>query len=205
MTKASDNQFPKVTFLESAAPATPGSGLGFLYEKTDNKLYFKNDAGTETELTAAGSATVPNAHGARVKRASGNFSVGNNTYTAIQFDAEDFDTDAIHDNSTQNTRLTIPTITGVTTGLWSLSAGGYTDASSGRTDVKFRVNNTTDIAVDLINGPASVMGFQLTTKYVFTAADYVECFVRTSGGSFNVVYDAGFSPRFEIAFLGKVT
>ena len=58
MAKASDNQFPKVTLAESAAPATPGTGLGFLYEKTDNKLYFKNDAGTETELTAAGTAIV---------------------------------------------------------------------------------------------------------------------------------------------------
>lgn len=56
MTKASDNQYPKVTFLESSAPSTPASTLGYLYEKTDGKLYFKNDGGTETELTAAGSS-----------------------------------------------------------------------------------------------------------------------------------------------------
>lgn len=52
MAKASDNLFPKVTFAESAAPATPASGRGFLYEKTDGKLYFKDDAGTEYDLTA---------------------------------------------------------------------------------------------------------------------------------------------------------
>lgn len=52
MAKGSANQFPKVTFAESAAPSTPSSGLGLLYEKTDGNLYFKNDAGTEVQLTA---------------------------------------------------------------------------------------------------------------------------------------------------------
>jgi hypothetical protein len=51
MTKASDNQFPKVTFAESAAPGTPASGLGVMYEKTDGKPYFKNDAGTEYDMS----------------------------------------------------------------------------------------------------------------------------------------------------------
>lgn len=54
MTKFSENQSPKLTMLESAAPSTPSAGLGFIYEKTDGKLYFKNDAGTETELTNVG-------------------------------------------------------------------------------------------------------------------------------------------------------
>jgi hypothetical protein len=51
--KASDNQFPKLIVAEVAAPATPASGLGYLYEKTDGALYFKNDAGTETNLSTA--------------------------------------------------------------------------------------------------------------------------------------------------------
>lgn len=33
------------------APGTPDSGFGKLYVKSDGKLYFKNDAGTETEVT----------------------------------------------------------------------------------------------------------------------------------------------------------
>lgn len=36
---------------EISAPSTPTSGSGVLYGKSDGKLYFKNDAGTETELT----------------------------------------------------------------------------------------------------------------------------------------------------------
>ena len=37
---------------EVAAPSTPDSGYGVLYEKTDGKPYFKNDAGTEYDLTS---------------------------------------------------------------------------------------------------------------------------------------------------------
>ena len=38
--------------VEKAAPSTPPAGEGRIYEKTDNLLYFKNDAGTEFDLTA---------------------------------------------------------------------------------------------------------------------------------------------------------
>lgn len=41
---------------EASAPSTPASGFGMIYEKTDGKLYFKNDAGTEYDLTASPSA-----------------------------------------------------------------------------------------------------------------------------------------------------
>lgn len=39
---------------QGSSPATPASGYGIVYAKTDGKLYFKNDAGTETDLTATG-------------------------------------------------------------------------------------------------------------------------------------------------------
>jgi hypothetical protein len=39
---------------EIAKPSTPASGFGRIYAKSDNKLYFINDAGTESDLTAAG-------------------------------------------------------------------------------------------------------------------------------------------------------
>lgn len=54
MAKASDNVFPKVQFSEEAAPATPASGQAVLYSKADGKPYWKDDAGTETDLTATG-------------------------------------------------------------------------------------------------------------------------------------------------------
>jgi hypothetical protein len=50
-----------ITVAEIAPPSTPSTGFGTIYAKTDGKLYFKNDAGTETDLTAgagAGSGSV---------------------------------------------------------------------------------------------------------------------------------------------------
>ena len=45
---------PKLTLFEqSSSPATPVSSTGEIYCKSDGKLYFKNDSGTETELTLA--------------------------------------------------------------------------------------------------------------------------------------------------------
>lgn len=43
---------------EVVAPATPVSGFGRLYAKTDNLLYWLNDLGTEYVLTAAGTVTA---------------------------------------------------------------------------------------------------------------------------------------------------
>lgn len=38
---------------QASAPGTPAAGYGYLYQKSDGNLYFKDDAGTEFNLTAA--------------------------------------------------------------------------------------------------------------------------------------------------------
>ena len=38
----------------TTAPSTPSSGEGVFYEKNDGKIYFKNDGGTEYDLTSSG-------------------------------------------------------------------------------------------------------------------------------------------------------
>lgn len=53
--KASVNEFPKVTFAEGAAPATPAAGLVIAYAKSDGLLYSKDAAGVETPLGGGGS------------------------------------------------------------------------------------------------------------------------------------------------------
>lgn len=60
----------RVTFEETTAPATPATGKGELYEKTDGDLYFLNDAAVERNLSAAAS-TVPIVVNARVSLTTG--------------------------------------------------------------------------------------------------------------------------------------
>lgn len=54
MAKASENIFPKLQFSEETAPGTPSADQAVIYVKADGKLYLKDDAGTETDLTATG-------------------------------------------------------------------------------------------------------------------------------------------------------
>lgn len=47
----------KVTLNEAAAPGTPATAKVAIYAKADGKVYCKDDAGTESDLTA-GSGTI---------------------------------------------------------------------------------------------------------------------------------------------------
>jgi hypothetical protein len=168
-----------------------------------------HDALDHTGLTGVGGSVIA-AHGCLVKRASGNFSIGNNVYTEVEFNGTEYDTDSMHDPASANTRITIPSISGVTTGLWIFTAGGYADPTT-RLDTLIRKNaagnpaSGTALGFDLRAGSASVQGFALTVHAVLTAGDYVEVFVRSTGGAANIAFDAEGSPRLAAAFLGKVT
>lgn len=79
---------------------------------------------------------------------SGTQSLNNNTYTALLFNAEDFDVAAMHDTGTNTDRITIPTGGG---GLYSVggyvtfnesSAGGGGVANVGQRGVQVTVNGT---------------------------------------------------------------
>jgi hypothetical protein len=41
---------------QASSPSTPGSGYGRLYVKSDGHIYFKNDGGTEVDLSAGGTS-----------------------------------------------------------------------------------------------------------------------------------------------------
>ena len=58
-------------------------------------------------VTGGGGSTA--FHGASVIRSSGTQSIAHNTFTPVQFNGENFDTDGFHDNATNNSRLTVPT------------------------------------------------------------------------------------------------
>lgn len=48
-----------ITVPEIAAPSTPAAGTVHIYAKSDGKLYIKDDAGTETDLTGGGGSIAP--------------------------------------------------------------------------------------------------------------------------------------------------
>ena len=59
-----------VTIAEVASPSSPGSGYGTVYAKNDGKLYYKNSAGVEYDLTA-GAGTSMYSRGAGLPSTAG--------------------------------------------------------------------------------------------------------------------------------------
>lgn len=82
MTKASDNIFPKVTFVEGAAPASPAaSDFSLYFDSADHLLKWKNSAGAVTTIatgTSTGVATDP------IWDAAGDLAVGTGADTAAR-------------------------------------------------------------------------------------------------------------------------
>jgi hypothetical protein len=130
------------------------------------------------------------AKGVRAHRATSQ-SIPNTTSTAVQWDAEGFDTSGFHDNVTNNTRLTVPAGEGgryLVSGVISMfgTLGTYRE-------VLIRVSGTN---VGLINlAPAEFGRFPFAFAITVAAGEYVEVFVaQNSGGALDV--QAGASESF---------
>jgi hypothetical protein len=125
--------------------------------------------------------------------------IANNTDTALAFNSEDFDTDGFHDNSTNNSRITIP----------SGKAGYYQigtlidldNSSAGARSITIKKNGTTDkafYATPTVNYPSA----NLETILYLAVGDYVQFFTtQNSGGTVNQFVD-GANGQFYAFFIG---
>lgn len=98
--------------------------------------------------------------------------------TALVWDSEDSDAGGMHNNSTNNTRITAPIA-----GTYEFSVSLFNSNTSGMGTVYARRNGTTDISGSLDRGTAdSVAALPLQTVFpvVLSANDYVEIMVLHS-------------------------
>ncbi len=123
--------------------------------------------------------------------------VNTGTYTAIAFNGEAFDTDNFHDNSTNNTRLTIP----------SGKDGKYLCIVA----VQFAGTGTNDTAVDLrengngrrimyLKSPNGDLYLAFSMIIESVAGDYLELFVNP--GANTQVVSGSNRTNFTIQYLG---
>lgn len=111
-------------------------------------------------------------------RKSANQTPGNNAWTMISWDVEDYDTLSLHNNATNNTRLTVPTGgAGVYLITYHIAIGtGTTD-----TYLQFSVNG---VQVPGRVGPRSHstnLAVGISRHFALSATDYVETGVYTNG------------------------
>lgn len=169
---------------------------------TDDELgHVKVDGTTITadENGVISIASAPTIPAARVYHDASQ-SIANNTETVLAFNSERFDTDTMHNNSTNNSRLTCKTA-----GKYIITAGiDWQEVVGGDRQVIIRLNGTTILAAD--RRPASSGGKcnqTITTVYDLAVNDYIEIIARhTQGDSLSVISGSNYSPEFSMVLEG---
>ena len=139
--------------------------------------------GLPTWATPASGSTFV---GAKGKRDGTSQSISNNTFTAVLFNAEDYDTDSIHSTSSNTDRFTVPT---GKDGKWAISASVlFGGSSSGERRIAIYKNGATANTDNRLSGQGSA-GQTMAVNSVFNlvATDYLSIYVyQDSGGSLNL-------------------
>ena len=103
--------------------------------------------------------------------------------TACQFDTELTDTDAFHDNSTNNTRLTVPV--GMSGTYVIVGQGGWDSSATGKRVLDLRVSGSNYIQTAQFDASADAPDptFQVVGLYPLVAGDYVELMAFQNSGT----------------------
>ena len=165
-----------LTLREVSAPSSPSTGEVYLYAKSDGKAYIKDDAGTETDLTGAGSFGSP------VATQTANADGGDSTYARSDHEhkhaffgsAYQFGTGDVTSAGTLNTTKDYAVSGGTVTALVMPHGGKVMgigvrlgNARTGGT-ITFQVYNQT--TTTLIGPTATINGTDTQTAYAAAAS-----------------------------------
>lgn len=182
--------------------AKGGTGADLSATGGANQIVRQNSAGGAFTVSALARADLPAHNGCRVYN-NANISIGNAATQFVTFNSERYDTDSIHSTSVNTGRLTIPFA-----GKWLVTcAVSFAANATGARAIQIWLNAATVIAttfVPAVGGGTLTTDIAVSTVYQFAANDYLELGVyQSSGGNLNLLYGAGYSPEFAVAFLGK--
>lgn len=180
------------TAREAATGMVPADVGKLARQLDDDSLWMLTDDDPVTWVAIGGGGGGSAAAAVRAKRASGDVALST-TYAQIQFNAEDYDTSAFHDNSTAPSRFTAPS-----TGKYHISVCGYCDVACIASILK---NGTTAIAVGG-SSLAVIAPINIAIDCELSAGDYVELQIKTTTGTGNLLYDANVSPIFCMHSIG---
>jgi hypothetical protein len=136
-------------------------------------------AGIPSWVTPAGGSFV----GVRTTK-SASQTVSNTTLTTITWDVETYDTSAIHDNATNNSRFTVPA---GSTGYWHFDCNLSYSGASGGSSMRIVKNGTTLMGgEDQIVSGAYYQG-RIQGNFYLSATDYLEIKIfQFTGGNVDV-------------------
>lgn len=124
-------------------------------------------------------------------------SIADNTWTAVVLNSERWDTDAIHDTSTNNSRCTAKTA-----GKYIISGHlSWPGNATGVRHAAIKLNGSTFLAIQ--EAPADgTEAVQVSTATVYDLAvnDYLELFaMQNSGGALNIEANGNYSAELSIS------
>jgi hypothetical protein len=121
------------------------------------------------------------------------------TWTAINFGFENFDTDTFHDNTTNNSRITIPT------GLGGKYLVNYTQrwdpSGTGTRDANLYVNGSS-VCTQSMTASSTYASNSKSVILSLSAGDYVQLYVYHTVGSNLNFYPRNEEQPFQIEYLG---
>jgi len=124
-------------------------------------------------------------------------SIVDSTWTPLAFNSERFDTDTMHDNVTNNLRLTCKT-----EGRYIITGNvAFASNSVGTRMARILLNGITPIIMKTINPvTGSSTRTDITTIYDLAVNDYIQLDVfQSSGGALSIEASANYSPELSIA------
>jgi hypothetical protein len=154
------------------------------------------------------STAYANPPACRVYRTTSMTGIVDSAQTAVTFDAERFDTNSMHDTSTNTSRITFNTA-GVYVVTFNMAWGPRTDYL--KVQCSMRLNGTTFLCAHTDTDPGTQnidREMSVTTVCKFAAADYVEAMVfqdNTANATGTVVGTGNYGAEFAAAWLGLGT
>jgi hypothetical protein len=144
--------------------------------------------------------TTPTYVGVSLTPTGGTTSISNATWTTVNFASEIFDTNSFHDNSTNNSRITIPAGLG---GKYLINMQTFwANNATGSRDARLRLNGVdVDTPQTGYTPNANNNAYSSSNVVALSVGDYIELRVRQDSGGTLSLYAAN-STFFTATYLG---